>query len=131
MAIIRIFSAEDNAYYNINVDFYTDFITQEAPFSFDFNLRISTTMLKDDGTALPSYNVRHFNDFPNNGQRAGGGTTPYTTFTELINDYILYYMEYSGQYMSSSSSSSEQYSSSSSSSSTSMSSLSSSSSSSS
>ena len=101
MAItIRVFNQSDSKYYTVTVDFASSVINAvngvPTNIETDYYLKISTTM-KFHGAAFPEYLVRTLNDVP-------AGYAP-ANFTELIQDYIDYFVTQAELGWSSSSSS--------------------------
>jgi len=123
MATIQVYHQEENRYYQVNVNLASAILQDAGSGRMDYYLTISTNLKKRDGTAYPTYKVTTLADVP-----AGTSPAP-TTWTELVDDYVSYFVEQSelGQSSSSSTSSSSSSSSLSSESSSSQSSASSSS----
>jgi hypothetical protein len=116
MPTISIYQAEDNKTYQVSVDINTAILDRvngsPSDYQADYYLKITTTMRKAvDGSAHPIYIIRTLSDVPT-------GYLPATTFTELVDDYVQYFID-QAELGQSSSSSSELYSVSSSSSSSS------------
>jgi len=116
MATITVFHESVNKYYQINVGIFSSVVDaiHDVPSdgSVDFYLKITTNMKKPDGSSFSEYLVRELSDVP-------VGYSTATTFTELVNDYIEYFIVQSEFGQSSSSSTSSTSSNSSSSSTTS------------
>jgi len=110
---IRVYNQADNRYYTVTVDATSgvlDAINGVYPNpdpDTEFYLKISTTMrIKSTNTAFPQYVVRTLNDYPADTSGIIPGPYPVpTTFTELIQNFIDYYVAYSELGMSTSSSS--------------------------
>jgi len=100
MATIKILHEEDGSTSSVNV-ILASAILSDQDMVRDSYLLISTTIKKVDGTAFPTYLVRDLTDVA-----PGAGAS--TTFTELVNDYIDYFVNEAelGQSSSSSSNSS-------------------------
>ena len=111
MATVRILHEENGSTSTVTVTLESA-IASDQDMVRDSYLLISTTIRKTDGTAYPKYLVRSLTDVA-----PGAGAS--STFTDLVNDYIDYFVNDAQLGYSSSSSSSEGYSSSSSSSSSS------------
>jgi hypothetical protein len=116
MPTISVYQAEDNKTYQVSVDINTAILDRvngsPSDCQADYYLKITTTMRKAvDGSAHPIYIIRTLSDVPT-------GYLPATTFTELVDDYVQYFID-QAELGQSSSSSSELYSVSSSSSSSS------------
>jgi len=111
MAItIRVFDAPNNRYFTVTVDLATSVlsyvngvITDMTP---DYYLKIITSMTKSDDTAFPKFLVRSLADY-------APGFGAVDNFTDLINNYVDYFIYYAEVGMSSSSSTSSSSSSSS------------------
>lgn len=123
MATISIYQEEDNKTYQVSVDINSSILdlVNGSPSNgdIDYYLKITTTLKKSsDGSSFPTYVIRNMSDVPD-------GYSTATTFTELVDDYVQYFIDQaqlgqsSSSSESSSSSSSFLYSSSSSSSSSS------------
>ena len=117
MATIQVYVEEQNRNYNVTVNLVNGVLDDGTGDSI-YYLTLSTTLTYPDGTRFPTYVIQDLTDTP-----PGYGAA--ATFTELVNDYIGYFLVQGevGQSSSSSStsesSSSWQYSSSTSSSSSS------------
>jgi hypothetical protein len=102
MATISIYQAEDNRYYQVSVDIATSLMDRiygsPSDCQTEYYLKISTTLRKPDNTAFSQYVIRTLADVP-------PGYSAATTFTELVDDYVEYFITYSEMGMSSSSSS--------------------------
>jgi len=116
MATIRVYHQEDNRQYQVNVDLFATVVDRIAGAAsdaeIDYYLRLTTTIKQPDGTSYPAYVIRTLSDKP-------AAYPIRTRFTDLINDYVTYFLETSEYGQSSSSSSSVDSSSSSSNSSSS------------
>lgn len=115
MATISIYQEEDNKTYQVSVDINSSILdlVNGSPSNgdTDYYLKITTTLKKSDGSSFPTYVIRNMSDVPD-------GYSTASTFTELVDDYVQYFID-QAQLGQSSSSSSEMYSESSSSSSSS------------
>ena len=90
MATISIYQAEDNRYYQVSVDIATSVLDRtygsvNTNPDIDYYLRISTTLKKSDNTAFSKYVVRTLADVP-----PGYGTA--LNFTDLVDDYVNYFI---------------------------------------
>ncbi len=103
MATISIYQAEDNRTYQVTVDVFTSVLDQtyllpSNTYDIDYYLRISTTLRKSiDNSSFPTYVVRTLNDVP-------PGYSAASSFTELVDDYVEYFIAQAELGMSSSSS---------------------------
>jgi len=106
MATIRVYHQEDNRQYQVNIDLFATVVDRIAgdasDAETDYYLKLTTTIKQPDGTSYPAYVIRTLSDKP-------AAYPLRTTFTDLINDYVTYFLAASeyGQSSSSSSSSSE------------------------
>jgi hypothetical protein len=98
MASIKIFSDEANQYYTVNFDMKTTYLS-DGDVTMDFFLLVSTTMKTKAGATLPTYMVKDLTDIP------PGGSSPAADFTDLMQQYVAYYVSQAGLEESSSSSS--------------------------
>jgi len=102
---IRVFNQADSRYYTVTIDMFSSVldlndIGENVDVSMDYYLKINTTMRKrSDNSAFPEYLIRTLNDVP-----PIYGTP--ANFTELIDDYVDYFVNQAELGMSSSSSSS-------------------------
>ena len=120
MATINVYHDEDNKTYQINVSLKQSFLSPElgtggaglTDANLEFYLTINTTIKKVDNTGFGTYVVRSLSD-------VAPGAGPASSWTELINDYVDYFLTAAEMGMSSSSTSSSSDSSGSSSSSSS------------
>ena len=111
MATIQVYHEEENRFYQVSVTINSTVLDMVPGGSvsdaeIDYYLKITTTIRREDGTAFPQYVVRSLAD-------AAPGYGAATTFTELVNDYVAYFIVQAGLGQSSSSSSSSSNSSSS------------------
>ena len=120
MSTVRILNDENGIYYNVNFDLQSSLLSDGSGDN-DYFIIVSTTIKDPVGASLPNYYVRTLSDLP-------PGGSPVTNFTDLMKEYIDYYISQSTLGQSSSSSSISSLSSSTSSSSSSSSSSNSSSS---
>jgi len=116
MPTISIYQAEDNKTYQVSVDINSSILDMvdgsPSDCQTDYYLKITTTLKKAiDNSSHPIYIIRTLSDVPT-------GYLPASTFTELVDDYVEYFIN-QAELGQSSSSSSELYSVSSSSSSSS------------
>lgn len=116
MATTKIYHQEENRFYQVTADVFSS-VLDDGSGEVDYYLKISTSIRKTDGSSFPDFRVKTLNDVP------PGGSAPATDFSDLVDQYLNYFMtqaelgQSSSSSSNSSSSSSYEYSSSSSSSS--------------
>jgi hypothetical protein len=99
MATISVYHPENNRTYQVTVDIYSGVMDQNSEIGSDYYFRISTTMRKQsDNSAFPVYVIRSLSD-------VAPGFPVATSFTQLINDYVQYFINEQELGQSSSSSS--------------------------
>jgi len=99
MATIKIFSDESNQYYTVNFELKSTNLSDGVG-TLDFYLLVSTTMKTKTGATQTTFLVKDLTDVP------PGGSSPAADFTELMQQYVTYYVAQAGMEESSSSSSS-------------------------
>ena len=97
MATIQVYHEENNRTYQVNVVLNRTLLSDGSGSAEEY-LLISTTIRKADGTAFGTYRVKDLTDVP-------PGYPTASDFTELVNDYIEYFMDQAQLGQSSSSSS--------------------------
>lgn len=103
MATVQIYEEESNQYFQVNVTMAQN-VLDIGTGAFVLYLKVNTTIKNPlTGGSLPEFSVRTLYDVP-----PGAYSSPAADFTELVNDYINYYITYGelGQSSSSSNSSS-------------------------
>lgn len=117
-ATIQVYRQSDNNFYQISVELYSNVLDVRPDSTkngdLDYYLVVSTNIRKTDGSYFPSFVVRNLTDVP-----PGSLINPATSFSQLVNLYVDYFLITSEITQSSSSSSSGSSSSTSSSSSSS------------
>lgn len=107
MATISVYHDENNTTYTVNVALVQSFLSPEmntggaglTDANLEFYLTITTTIKKVDGTGFGTFIVRSLSDVA-----PGAGAA--TSWTQLINDYVDYFLTATEMGMSSSSTSS-------------------------
>jgi len=99
---IRIYNQANNRYYTATVDAFANILDNNGTdMNVDYYLKITTTMrISVTNAAFPQYVIRYLTDVP------PGYSSPAATFTDLINDYIDYFITQANLGYSSSSTSS-------------------------
>lgn len=106
MGTINVYFDEDNRTYQVTATLKQGLLAPElntggvdiTDANMEFYLEISTNIRKLDGTLFPKYIVRSLSD-------VAPGSSPVTNYTDLVNNYVNYFLVTAEMGMSSSSSS--------------------------
>jgi len=99
MAIIRIYSEDNDTTYTVNADVFSS-VLDDGLGDIDYYLKITTTIRKIDNSAFPEFRVKTLTDV------APGVVSPAANFSALIDGYVAYFISEAEVIYSSSSSSS-------------------------
>ena len=103
MATINVFNEEDGKTYTVTVNLVAGILDRinglPTDLNIDFYLQLSTTIKKVDNSSFPIFIIRNLSDTP-----TGFGVA--ASWSELINNYVDYFLTQSTYGMSSSSSTS-------------------------
>ena len=105
MATIQVFNESENRFYQVQVNLFVNTLDlvngSPSNADTDYYLKITTNMKKTDGTSFGEFVVRNMADVPTDGPVT---YTP-TTFAQLVNNYVDYFLVMAEYGQSSSSSS--------------------------
>ena len=105
MATIQVFNESENRFYQVQVNLFVNTLDlvngSPSNADTDYYLKITTNMKKTDGTSFGEFVVRTMADVPTDGPVT---YTP-TTFAQLVNNYVDYFLVMAEYGQSSSSSS--------------------------
>lgn len=86
MGTISIYHEENNATYSVTFDLRSTLMS-DGDATYDYYLVVSTNIPKSDGTSFGTYTVKSLSDVP------AGSTPPASTWTELCQWWIEYFMD--------------------------------------